>query len=252
MEEFILPISDAKFRSTNDMWNRLMLNDPWSVGYVSTLIETKEWSSKEEWEAFYYESGEERNRIKGSNSSILDNYLLPIEDRVRYDNLPYSLKNINKNYGRTKEELRKKGNTLYEHVKNNGHGLTPDDCFECVRFRTICETWNGIILRENNTIASLQRQFPNLSFIKTDGETDHTYAVDYIVCLGQKELCGLQIKPKSYTWNAPYIVKARYANQQKNAAFTKLHSIPVFNVISASNGLIYSKDVISKIANLAH
>lgn len=49
---FILPIDAEKFRSTNDMWNKLMLNDPWSVGYVSSLIETKEWQTKEEWENF--------------------------------------------------------------------------------------------------------------------------------------------------------------------------------------------------------
>ena len=59
---FILPIDAEKFRSTNDMWNKLMLNDPWSVGYVSSLIETKEWQTKEEWENFYYNSGEERKR----------------------------------------------------------------------------------------------------------------------------------------------------------------------------------------------
>ena len=43
MDEFVLKIDENKFRSTNDTWNRLMLNDPWSVGYVSTLIETTCW-----------------------------------------------------------------------------------------------------------------------------------------------------------------------------------------------------------------
>lgn len=56
MEEFVLGIDREKFSSTNAKWNALMLNDPWSVGYVSTLIELQSWQSKEEWEEFYYEA----------------------------------------------------------------------------------------------------------------------------------------------------------------------------------------------------
>ena len=104
---------------------------------------------------------------------------------------------------------------LWNAVKNNGHGLTLEDCFECVRFRVICETWNGIILRENNTITKLKSLFPALRFEKTTGEIDHTYAVDFEVYKGSTLICGIQIKPKSYTGNAPYIQKARFANQQK-------------------------------------
>ena len=50
MDEFVLTIDKDKFRSTNAKWNELMLNDPWSVGYVSTLIEAANWKNKEEWE----------------------------------------------------------------------------------------------------------------------------------------------------------------------------------------------------------
>lgn len=57
MDSFILTIDNELFRKTNAPWNQWMLNDPWSVGYVSQLIETKKWSSKEEWESFYYDSG---------------------------------------------------------------------------------------------------------------------------------------------------------------------------------------------------
>ena len=38
MTEFVLSIDTRKFSSTNALWNDLMLNDPLSVGYVSTLI----------------------------------------------------------------------------------------------------------------------------------------------------------------------------------------------------------------------
>ena len=36
--------------------------------------------------------------------------------------------------------------SFYNTVKNNGYGLTLDECIECVRFRVICETYNGIII----------------------------------------------------------------------------------------------------------
>ena len=48
MDEFVLGIDKEKFRSTNAKWNELMLNDPWSVGYVSTLIEAANWKNKED------------------------------------------------------------------------------------------------------------------------------------------------------------------------------------------------------------
>ena len=83
--------------------------------------------------------------------------------------------------------MKEKGKILYDAVKDNGYDLTLDECIECVRFRVICETWNGIILRENNTIETLQRQFPKLRFEKADGEMDHSYAVDF------------QVFPKSQT-----------------------------------------------------
>jgi hypothetical protein len=44
--EFVLNIDANRFRSTNASWNALMLNDPWSVGYVTTLIELVPFAKK--------------------------------------------------------------------------------------------------------------------------------------------------------------------------------------------------------------
>ena len=250
MDEFILPIDANKFRSTNGKWNELHLNDPWSVGYVSTLIELQEWQSKEEWERFYYNSGAERARLLGSNAALLENYLLTITHSGKIASLPWGIKNLNTQYGRTVDDLRRRAQTLYNAVKNNGYGLTEEDCFQCVRFRVICETWNGIILRENNTIETLKRLFPMCEFRKVPGEIDHTYAVDFEVVCNGRLICALQIKPKSYTWNAPYIQKARYANTKKNTAYTNKFGVPVWNVISTSKGVIQNEDVISKIRSI--
>jgi len=40
-----------------------MLNDPWSVGYVTTLIELVPFLKKEDWEKFYYKSGQKRELL---------------------------------------------------------------------------------------------------------------------------------------------------------------------------------------------
>lgn len=247
MDEFILAIDREKFSSTNAKWNALMLNDPWSVGYVSTLIELQSWQSKEEWEDFYYRSGEQRQALLGDNRELLDDFSLIRTNKAAVNSLPWDVKNLNTQYGRTREDLNKRAEVLYAAVRNNGHELTLEECKECVRFRVICETWNGIILRENNTIRVLMAQFPMLSFEKTSGEIDHTYAVDFEVFRSDTLICGIQIKPQSYTWNAPYIVKARTANKAKNAAYTKLKGVPVFDIISKTNGEIQSDQVLEKI-----
>lgn len=221
MDEFILSIDKDKFRSTNAKWNELMLNDPWSVGYVSTLIEAANWKSKEEWEQTYYASGKVRNAYIEANADRLGyskeffNDTTVPQNKSRYYALSWDIKNINTQKGRTPEDFREKGKILYDAVKNNGFGLTLEECVECVRFRVICETWNGIILRENNTISTLQKLFPLLSFEKSEGEMDHQYAVDFQVYQQSKLICAIQVKPKSYLQKAPYIIKARYANEKK-------------------------------------
>lgn len=250
MDAFELGIDRAKFSSTNAAWNKLMLNDPWSVGYVSTLIELQAWHSKEEWEDFYYKSGEQRRALLGNNRDLLDNFSLIRTNRAAVNSLPWDIKNLNTQYGRTREDLKKRAEALYSAMCNKRRDLTPEECEECVRFRVICETRNGIILRENNTIAVLTARFPMLSFEKTSGEIDHTYAVDFEVFRSGSLICGIQIKPKSYTWNAPYIEKARTANIAKNAAYTNLKGVPVFDVISLSNGEIQNPQVLEQITSL--
>ena len=247
MDEFVLDIDKEKFRSTNGKWNELMLNDPWSVGYVSTLIEAANWKSKEEWEQTYYASGENRNKYIEQNSSRLGHTLEFFNDvtvpynKANYYALSWDIKNVNTQRGRTKEDFAAKGNS---------YGLTLEECIECVRFRVICETWNGIILRENNTVTTLQRMFPNLKFVKAEGEMDHTYAVDFQVYKDEKLLCAIQVKPKSYLQNAPYIVKARQANANKYAAYKAKYGVSVLTVISTSKGEIQNTEVLTQIRAL--
>lgn len=245
-EDFSLQIDADLFRSTNGAWNYLMLNDPWSVGYVTSLIEVRQWSSKEEWEQYYFASGTERKLKSGERFKEIENFQLVRTNKRAIYNLPWSLKNLNYQYGRTKEDLMRRAKALLSFMKEQGSPITLEQCYECVRYRTICETWNGVIIREHNTIKVLQPMFSNtVSFKKTDSEIDHQYAVDYEVYMNGLLKFGIQIKPKSYFGKAPYLERARYANEQKFAAYQERYDVPVYIVTSKTNGEIQNPEVIT-------
>lgn len=249
--EFTLTIDSEKFRSTNALWNNLMLNDPWSVGYVTTLIELVPFLKREDWEIFYYESGQKRDLEIAKLSPVLQNTIndesLIRVNRNAVNQLSWDLKNLNTQYGRTKESLKKKGFILFTELNDNRMGLTLEDCIECVRFRVICETWNGVILRERNTIQKLLEQFPNTEFRKVSGEMDHTFAIDYELYKNGNLTSAIQIKPQSYTWNAPYIQRAKNANKHKNQEYFKKFGVQVFDVISDSKGNIVNGDILKNL-----
>lgn len=249
--EFVLNIDVNKFRSTNALWNNLMLNAPWSVGYVTTLIELESFEKKEDWESFYYESGRLRefevSKLNSDYQNLLNDESLIRTNRNIANQLDWNLKNLNTQYGRTKECLRKKGFILFTAIKNNKLGLTLEDCIECVRFRVICETWNGVIIRERNTIENLQRKFPEIYFKKVSGEIDFAFAVDYELYKNGSLVCAIQIKPRSYTWNTSYINKARKANKYKNEEYFKKFGVRVFDVISNSRGEIINTEVLKNL-----
>jgi hypothetical protein len=251
MLEYILTIDAEKFRLTNAPWNSLMLNDPWSVGYVTTLIELVSFAEKEEWENFYYESGLQREKLieklNVENKNIINDETLIRINRNIVNQLRWDLKNINTQYGRTKDSLYRKAQLLYEKVKNDIVGITLDECFECVRFRVICETWNGVIIRERNTVKNLLIQFPNTEFRKVNGEMDHTFAVDYELYKNNILTSAIQIKPQSYTWSTPYIEKARNTNRYKNQNYLKKFGVQVYDVISNSKGDIINTDIIKNL-----
>jgi len=249
--EYTLTIDAEKFRSTNAPWNNLMLNDPWSVGYVTTLIELVPFVKKEDWEKFYYESGQQREQLVanldvGQQNIVNDESLIRVNKNA-INQLSWDLKNLNTQYGRTKDRLFRKAQILFETVKSNGLGLTVDECFECVRYRVICETWNGVIVRERNTVQNLLKQFPNIEFKKVSGEMDHSFAVDYELYKNGVLTSAIQIKPQSYTWNAPYIQKARNANKHKNQEYLNKYGVQVYDVISDSKGNIINTDILKNL-----
>ncbi len=113
-----------------------MLNDPWSVGYVTTLIELVPFLKKEDWEKFYYESGQKRELLVANlhvdQQKIVNDEALIRVNRNAVNHLNWDLKNLNTQYGRTKDRLYQKGQILFNTLENKGLGLTKDECFECV------------------------------------------------------------------------------------------------------------------------
>jgi hypothetical protein len=180
----------------------------------------------------------------------LNDYKLKIENPKAVLSLSSEIKNLNLNYGRTKAQLTEKGKLLFEAVTKNNSAISLEDCIESVHFRTICETWNGIIIRERNTIKVLKTKFQNIEFVKTSGEFDHKYAVDYELKKDNSLICGIQIKPKSYTYNLPYVLKAKNANQRKNKLYSDYFKNPVFDVISQANGTVINTQVIKQLEKL--
>ena len=253
---FVNSLDPEIFRLTNGPWNELCLNDPWSVGIVTNIIELRVFECKEDWERFYYKMGEVRlkelDRLDAEAVQTLNDELLVTHDTEVIQGLDWKLKNINYQNGRTQAQLEAKGKLLYDYCIKKGLKLSKADCVEAVRFRVICETWNGIMVREKNTVAVLVDHFKQLEFRKTEGSFDLEFAVDYEVYHEGTKICGLQIKPPSYFKSfAPYIKKAKAINAMKNREYKKTHGLPVFEVISDMEGIILNHDVLQQLAEEA-
>ena len=254
MDAFKNPLEKSRFEFTNAPWNRLRLNDPWSVGYVSSLVVYRDFRKKEEWESFYYQSGKLRNERlltqKEEDQHRLNNFQLILTHPEQVYQIDPRLRTINTSYGRTRDQLMERAAVLYNYLLGRGSNLSLKECFECVRFRTIGQTWNGIVLREKNTLQRLREYFPECNWISTDGEFDHRYAVDYEILCNGKRVAAIQIKPRSYQQGKqPYLLKAREANRRKNLEYTRLFGCEVFDVISTTDGSLLNPEVIEKLRN---
>lgn len=249
-----LLIDKKRFESTNALWNELRLNDPWSIGYVSTLIEKHSFQSAEEWEAYYYRSGQKREK-RLSTLDLQIQQMLNDEQLIKHSprkihELPTLLKKLNYNYGRSINRLSEKGEILYANAIKRHIDITVEECMEAVRYRTIGQTWNGIMLREKNVISYLKENYPQLTFTSTDGAFDHRFAIDYEVRYRTQLICGLQIKPTSYQGKAPYIQRAKRANHKKHQHYVARYGKPVVTIMAERNGKIINHESVRAIRQI--
>lgn len=243
MEEFVNEMRRFQFQLTNSYWNDLELNKCWSVGMITDLISRRSFRSKEEWVSFYYESGNERLG-ELSRLSIDEQYVAKY--RIKPNGVAGKLSRLNSRYGRTREALDFKGSVMYEIMKQDGHDITLEECQYAVRYRVLGETWNGLILREKNTANSIQNLFNtlgygNLSVVKASPEIDSAYEVDFEVYNYDKLLFGVQVKPKTYLKDTPYLRDIKVVNEEKNRMYFEHFGSFVFYIYSETNGKILNQ-----------
>ncbi|MCJ8165481.1 hypothetical protein MKJ04_11565 [Pontibacter sp. E15-1] len=227
--------------------NDLMLNDSWSVGDVATLVELKPFMHTEEWEAFYYRSGEERevliSRWDAPTQATLQDTSLIKNDQSFVHGLNWNLKNLNTHFGRTRERLYQIAETVRNCAKDAQHDLSLEECFEYVRYEVIFKPWNDMVLRKQNTVKTLQGVYPQAEFRKMAGVMGHNYSVDYEAYLDGKLQYALQVKPTSYNGDATHIKHAQQANKRINQLYTARFGVPVYLVISDEKGEILHSEI---------
>lgn len=245
MDIFIKKVTDKQLQSTNALWNTLGLNKAWNIGYISSLIKEKRFRNKSEWYNYYFETGKKRLE--------LINKLSKEEQKLVYEKNPTSNKDINHlnlYYGRTKKELMSMGSYLYQEILKEGNPYQLDEveCQYMVFYRVVCETWNGIAIRENNTkeklINTLKDEGYEILIIDTTGDFDCKYAVDFEIYHAGYLICGLQIKPQSYKGNKDYLETAREINRKKNSDYKEKYSRNVYYIYSKLDGEIENRSVI--------
>lgn len=241
------------FKKTNDIWNKLGLNSPWNVGVVSQLIKNKEFKNKEDWYDYYFESGEKRLEILKSLKEE-DQVLLT---KVKMKGVKTDLSYINYEYGRTKKEIMNLGKIMYECImaQENKLNITLAECQYIAFFRTVCETWNGVKIRETETKKNIENYFLDkniyISLINVSGKFDAKYAVDYEVYYDGSIVCGLQIKPESYIdQKTSYIYKSHKINVSKNENYNKKYNREVLYVYSTQEGIVINKDVLDSLEKI--
>ena len=205
------PFDRQLFASTNEAWNDRILNSPWSVGRVSEQVKTGAFESKEQWEDAYYESGARRaeaiSKLSDADREKVLDFGTSYSD---FQAESAELQDLNFRYGRTRQELQEQAEVLRARCRDKRIELSIEEAIQFVRYRTICETWNGY-LREREAIRNLSKQFPDLDFRAVDGATDVEFGVDCEVYQNQALKLALQIKPPSYRSNASYLQTAKKA-----------------------------------------
>lgn len=250
MDYFKARVSSEDLKNTNKQWNDLNLNSIWSIGSVSKLIEDKAFKTKEDWEKYYYESGKMRlEEIKK----------LPMKDRIvlqdplasdKMFSLPKEIRDLNINYGRTKEELNSRAFLLCGYMIRDGYDLRLEAAVEVVKHRVIKDSWNGIIQREVNTIKKLQEIFPNATFKRVHPNKDAIFAVDYEIFDGIYKKAGIQIKPVSYKSSKSYIKDSMVLNVKKNEKYKQKYGLDVVYIYSTIQGNIKDPKGIEDLINI--
>lgn len=254
MDSFKCAVSKEKLRATNKTWGEKQLNRPWLVGMVSKLAMDHTFRTKEEFRDYYFESGRKRHealsKLSEEEQYIANTVWMP---ENLWQTHPHIAK-INYDHGRTANELKRIGDFFYGFLKEtpNSKNITLTEVRYMVPYRVIGETWNGLILRELQTIKTLNdwittRNIP-VHFDKLEGSKDARYEVDAVgVDSNGRILVGIQIKPKSYSKGFEDSDKVYAMNKKKYDSFLRDYEAQVGVVYSDMKGTISNTEILPQI-----
>ena len=193
-----------EFKNTNKPWGDLHLNSYKNVGAVMALAKESNAKTFEEWESYYFQSGEKRN---AELSAAPENYPQQSEE----------LNQLNYNHGRTVAELEQIAQTLA-----NRCNISIQNAFNYVYIRVLDETWKGYEteLNAEKEIQLICDKLPGLTISHTDLIKDNQYAVDFELYNNSSLLLGIQIKPTTYrdSFN-PGVIRDKKTNEKKNQEY---------------------------------
>ena len=105
--------------------------------------------------------------------------------------------------------------------------------------------------REKNTPTKLTQYLIELgyevSLIDTSGKFDSYYGVDFELYYEGYIVCGIQIKPVSYTKTNEGLQKSIELNKVKNNLYNEKFNRNVYYIYSKQNGYIENKEVIDEL-----
>jgi hypothetical protein len=146
------------------------LSRPNKVGTVMALIRECQPKTIEEWDKWYFE------------------------------NATTTGKNI---FKITKESIRELGERLYEIIteivipewQQAFNTLTKEDCYEYIYNLTINRTFDGYLREKSVVNDGLAKILPEIRFVESPPELDHTGDIDYIGYVTDDKAFGIQVKP---------------------------------------------------------
>lgn len=145
------------------------LTRPPKVGEVMALIRECQPKTFKAWEQYYFEKAYTKTKV-------------PIKV--------------------TKEILNELGERLYEKITEvvipewteAFKQITKQDCYDYIYEVTIPRTYDGFLTEKSVINDFIAKKFPDVQFIESDSDLDHSGDIDYIGKVGNKAF-GIQIKP---------------------------------------------------------
>jgi len=238
MQKCPSPVDYKVLQLTNEVWNELQLNSPWSVGMVSHLIRQEQFGTYQDWYQYYYQSGQWRadamQDITPTTRHILD-FIGPRSAKIMLKEEYHDYRGLQRHYGRSRSIILHRSGILRNAVAPK---LTLNQAFQIVEYRVLGETWNGIYIREKHFENYIDGLNKHIKLVHASGEMDYNYAIDYELYMSNVLICAVQVKPETYRSDKSYIRKAIKANRAKNTCYTEDYGKPVYTILIASSGEI--------------